>query len=216
MIADVSSENNRTHALFAGERLVGEHALFRFAQQVRTVPARGFEVVPAEREPIAREQLGGLLVGHRGPLELHEQDLVVDRGAALLGARHQRAGCGIGGVDRELQPRVRPGASGQLADAGQLAHQLDHPDDVELGDPPAVRRQRVGTGLGVVEQRVDAFRAPAVDQRFEVPRHVGRGAVCFRDGGGHAPKLRGASPNASGSGSLCTTTRRRVARVSTT
>ena len=50
------------------------------------------------------------------------------------------------------------------------------PGGVELGDAPAVRRQRMRPGLGVVEQRVDAASAPAVDERFEVPRDVGGGA----------------------------------------
>ena len=44
----------------------------------------------------------------------------------------------------------------------------------------------------------------------------GGGGGQFGGGGGHASTLRGASPNASGKGSACTTTSRRVARVRTT
>ena len=173
----------------------------------------------AEREAVVGEQRVGLLVGDLGPLELDEDELVADRGAALLGARHERAGGGVGGVDRELQARVRAGAAAELVDGGELAHELDQPDDVELADAAAVRRQRVRTRLGVVEQGVDALGAAAVDQGFEVPGDVGGGAVGFgewRSSGGHAPTVRGARSSASGSGSACTTTRRRVARVSTT
>ena len=72
--------------------------------------------------------------------------------------------------------------------------------------------------FGVVEQGVDTLGAAAVDQRLKIPGDVGGGAVGFGGvgGGGHVPTVRGASPNASGSGSACTTTSRRVARVSTT
>ena len=94
--------------------------------------------MPAEGEPIVGEERLGLLVGHRRPLELDEEDLVADRGAALLGAGHERTRDRVGGVDRELQPCVGTGASGQLTDRRQLAHQLGQALGVELADPAAV------------------------------------------------------------------------------
>jgi len=77
-----------------GERFVRQDAFLGLAQQVRPVAARRLEVVAAEREPRVGQQRRGLLVRHRCPLELDEDHLVVDRGAAFLGARHQGAGRG--------------------------------------------------------------------------------------------------------------------------
>ena len=123
-----------------------------------------------------------------GPLELDEQDLVVDRGAALLGPCEQRARFRIGGVDREAQVRVVAGASGELTDRGQLGHQLGQSGRVEVGDPAAVLlRDPVGTGRGVVEQSIDARGARAVDERLDVPRDLSRGSVGVSEG--HRPRL---------------------------
>ena len=90
---------------------------------------------------------------------------------------------GIGGVDREPQACVRAGTPDPILDGGELAHELDHADRVELADASAVRRQRVRPRLGVVEERVDAFGAAAVDEGFEVPGDVGGGAVCSAEVG---------------------------------
>ena len=50
---------------------------------------------------------------------------------------------------------------------------------VELTDAAAVRRERMGTTFGVVEQGVDPLGAAPVDQRLEVPGNVGSSAVGF-------------------------------------
>ena len=88
-----------------GQRLVGEDPLLGLAEQVRPVAAGRLEVVAAERERVVGEQRVGPVVGQRRPLELDEEQLVGDRGRALLGAGHQRADRGVGGVDREPQAR---------------------------------------------------------------------------------------------------------------
>ena len=193
-----------------GERLVGEDDLLRLAQQVRPVPAGGLEVVAAERELLVGEELGGAVVVDRGPFELDEDELVVDRGGLLLGARDQRAVRRVGGVDGEAQARVRVGATDEIADRGELVHELGEAGGVELGDAAAVLGDLTRLRVGFGEERVDARFRLAVDERLDVPRDVGRGPVSFRDG--HAVKAsapRGTveSPRASGSGSECTTTR---------
>ena len=83
------------------------------------------------------------------------------------------------GVDGEAQPGVRVGASDEIADRGELLHELGEPAGVELADAPAVLRQLARAGVGFVEERVDARFRLAVDQRLDVPRDVGRGPVSF-------------------------------------
>ena len=68
-------------------------------------------MVRGEREPLVGEERLDLLVGQLGPLELEEQQLRADHGAALLDPLHARAACGIGGVGREVEAgeAARPG-----------------------------------------------------------------------------------------------------------
>ena len=82
-----------------------------------------------------------------------------------------------------FRPAYEPARPPRSLIDGELAHELGQLVDVELADAPAVRRQRVRTRLGVVEEGVDTFGAPAVDQGLEVPGDVGGGAVCFGGGG---------------------------------
>ena len=88
------------------------------------------------------------------------------------------------GVDREAQAGVRAGAPDELGDAAELVHELGEPGGVELADATPVRGERAGTLLRLVEQLVDARVALAVDERLDVPRDVGGGAVVVVDGHG--------------------------------
>ncbi len=91
------------------------------------------------------------------------------------------------GVDGEAQPRVRVGASGEIADRGELPHQLGELASIELTDVAPILRQLTRTGVRFLEERVDARFRIAVDERLDVPRDVGRGPVSFCSG--HELKL---------------------------
>ena len=105
----------------AGERLLGEDLLLGLAEQVLAVAAHVAQVVAAEVQPLAREQLLGALVCERGPLQLEEQQRGLDRGLLLLHALQQRPVGRVGGVGGEAQRGVVAGAARQLLDPGELA-----------------------------------------------------------------------------------------------
>ena len=168
-----------------GERLVGEDDLLRLAEQVRAVAAGGLQVVAAERELLVGEERRGAVVVDRGPFELDEDELVVDRGGLLLGARDERAvGRDPAVSTANRRPAYESARPDEIADRGELAHQLGEPGGVELADAAAVLRQLTRLGVGLVEERVDARFRLAVDERLDVPRDVGRGPVSFSDGHG--------------------------------
>ena len=118
--------------------------------------------------------------------------------AALLDALHERTPRRVGGVDREREPRVGAGPTDLVVELGELAHERREAVGVELGDRAAAGLERVDEPLGFVEQGVDPGLAPPVDERLEVPRDIGRGAVGFgnrhlglRASGGSVAGLRG-------------------------
>ena len=116
----------------------------------------------AERKPFVGEERVGAIVVDRGPFELDA--------AGLAELMQELAAIG------DLVGRADSYAGLRFA--------------VDTADPAAVGRQRVGPGLGVVEQGVDAFGTPAVDQGFEVPGDIGGGAVFVGERrGGHAPTV---------------------------
>ena len=72
----------------AGDRLLGEHHLFGFAQQVRSVAPGRAQVMTREREARIGEQRLGLGVVELGPLELEEQQLGADDRRLLVDLLH--------------------------------------------------------------------------------------------------------------------------------
>ena len=84
-----------------GQRLLGEDLLLGLGEQVRAVAARRAQVVAAEVEALGGEQLVGALVVERGPLELEEQELRLDRRRVLL----DRAGRARRGPGRRCRSR---------------------------------------------------------------------------------------------------------------
>ena len=135
-IAATSSPNSRPRRS-GGDRLLGQDLLLGLGEQVGAVAAGAAQVVAAELEPRRVEQLLGLLVVERGPLELEEQELGLDLGGALLDALQQRAPLGIGGVGGEAQRGVRAGTADQVVDLRQLVHRLGQAAGIELGHRPA-------------------------------------------------------------------------------
>ena len=126
----------------AGDRLLGEDLLLGLGQQVRAVAARGAQEVARGVEAVGGHELLGAGVVDRGPLELEEDELRLDRRALLLHALHERADGRIGGVDAEAQHRVVAGARAELGDLLQLAHRCRERRRVELGDAAGVARRR--------------------------------------------------------------------------
>ena len=177
----------------AGELLLGEDALLGLAQQVRAVAARRRQVVAGEVQPVGGEQLVGLRVVQRRPLEVEEQQLGLDRGALLLDALQQRAVGRRLRVGAEGEVGVRAGAGGDLLDLRQLAHGGDQACAVDLGELAGVGvGEGVGAGLRVGEQRVDAglrVSVPgSVQQIGEVPGDLLQLGIAHGFGGAHAPK----------------------------
>ena len=82
------------------------------------------------------------------------------------------------------RPAYESARPGEIADRGELAHQLGQPGGVELTDVASVLRQLTRPGVGFLEECVDAGFRLAVDKRLDVPRDIRRGQVCFRDGHG--------------------------------
>ncbi len=75
----------------AGDRLLGEHHFFGFAQQVRSVAPGRAQVMAREREARICEQRLDLGVVELGPLELEEQQLGADDRRLLVDLLHARA-----------------------------------------------------------------------------------------------------------------------------
>jgi hypothetical protein len=123
--------------------------------------------VTAEREALVGEEGRDVVVGQLGPLELEEEQLVADGGAALLDTGQQCSACGVGDVDREAETGVRAG----------LAHGVGELGGVEPANPSAETGERLRALGSVVEHGVDTGVATAVDKRIEVPRDVERAEV---------------------------------------
>ena len=132
---------------------------------MRAVAARRAQEVAGRVEAVGGHELVGALVLQRGPLELEEQQLRLDRRALLLDALHERADLRIGGVDAEAQHRVVTRARRQLGDGHELGHRRGELVGAELGQAPGVG---VGKDLralrGLVEEPVGAGVALAVDE----------------------------------------------------
>ena len=119
---------------------------------MRPVTAGAAQVVAAERQAVGRvgirlgEQLVGVGVIERRPLELEEQQLRLDLGGALLDALQQRPAGRIGGVGREPQRGVGAGASDEVVDPLELVHRPLEPGGVELSDLAGVLLGEAGRG----------------------------------------------------------------------
>jgi len=169
-----------------GRRLVGDDPLLRLAQQVGPVATERPQVMATEVEPRVVEQRLDVVVVELGPLEVEEEQLVGDRGGALLGARQQGTPRRVLRVGRELEPRVRTRLADELGDRGELLHQRHEIRGVEVADPAPIRPDLVGDGLRFVEQRVDALVAAPVHEGLDVPRDVGGRPVGLGELGGCA------------------------------
>ena len=127
-------------------------------------------MVAAELQTAGGQQLLGVGIFERSPLELEEQKHRLDCRGALLNPLQQRPAGGIGGVCRELQRRIGSGASDQLVDPLELVHRRLERGRVQLGDLAGVRRsERLGQRGRLVEQAVDAALGASIEQRRKVP-----------------------------------------------
>jgi len=129
-------------------------------------------MMAAEGEALVSKQRLRARVVECGPLELEEDQRGLDLRATFLHALQQRPALRVGSGGREAQHRVGAGAPDQLLQRGQLGHRHREPRSVELGDLVGVRaRERVGTALRLVQQRLDAggARAGRGQQRLQVP-----------------------------------------------
>ena len=152
------------------QALLGKHLLLGLGQQVRPIATCTAQVVSAELEPAAREQLLDPVIIERGPFELEEQQPRLHRGQPLLHPLQQRATLRVGGVRRELKRRVRAGLTGRVLDRGELHHGRSQPRAVEGRHPSGVRlRESVGSLQRLVQQALGAVLLVAVDQRRQVP-----------------------------------------------
>ncbi len=159
--------------LAAADRLLGHDLLLRLGEEIRPVAAHRAQVVAARVEAVGAEQLVGALVVDRGPLEVEEEELRLDRGRLLADPRDERAVRRVDRVDGEAQVRVVARAGDELGDRLELGHRLGEPGAVEPGDVSRVapgERRRPLVGLG--QHAVGPLGALAVDQRVEVPRDV--------------------------------------------
>ena len=104
--------------------------------------------MPAGKRGIG-EELGRALVGHRGPLELDEEELGRDRGRALLHVLEQCATRGVGGVCGEPQEGVRADAVDAFVDVLELVDRRRQLVGGEHADAPV---EPLGERLGVVER----------------------------------------------------------------
>ena len=134
------------------------------------IAAHALQVMAAEVQPVAGEQLAHALLRERGPLELAEQQRGLDLGGALVRALQARAALWIGRIGRETEHGVRARAPGEVLDARKLAHGLAQALAVEL-------RELAGVALGerlracqrLLQAVFDAVGPLAVDQQFEIP-----------------------------------------------
>ena len=153
-----------------GERLLGEDLLLGLCQQVVAVAANVAQMVAAELQAVACEQLLHARIVQRGPLQVEEQQRRLDRRAALLGRLQECSVGRVGGVGGETQRSVGSGATDQVVDLRELPHRLAQPVAVELAELAGValgELLRACQRLG--EAALDAVRAVAVDERFEIP-----------------------------------------------
>ena len=148
------------------------------------IAAHGDEVVAAEPQTGVGDQVLHPVLGQRGPLQVEEDELGLDPGAALLHPLHERAGGSVGGVLREAQAGVGLGLAQHFAQLSKRGHELDQGGGVELGHLGAVHGEGGRPAIGFVEQSVHARVSLAPDQMAQVPG--GRGYVF---GDGHGPML---------------------------
>ena len=187
----VELDGDARHLLFeqaleraaARDLLLVEDDLFGLGEQVRPVAPRRAQVVAGEGEPVVGQEALDLFVAQLGPFQLEEQQLGVDRGAALLDALHARAACGIGRVGREVEARVAARAPDEIEHFRESVHVLGEAGRVQLGDVAARLGERFGARVGRVEQLGEAGVAGIGQQRAEIPDDVGGGEIGV--GGGH-------------------------------
>jgi hypothetical protein len=157
----------------AADRLLGDDLLLRLREQVRPVAADVAQVVAASLEAIRGEQLLGSLVVERGPLELEEQELGLDRRRLLVDARDERPVRRVVRVDREAQVCVVGRSADQIADDIELVHRVRELGAFEVLDAAGVAlRERGGALVGFRQHAVDARLALAFDKGLEVPGDV--------------------------------------------
>ena len=157
---DLLAEQPRPRAR-AGDALLGHDLLLGLAEQVGAVAARGAQVVARRLQPVAREELLGVLVGERGPFEVEEHELRLDR------ARRAPARAGSARRWRDRRCRRRSAASRSCRrgrrdrDRLQLGHRAPG-RAVEVGDLARVGRAKI------------AVRSVASSSRRSVPSALRR------------------------------------------
>ena len=158
-----------------GQRLLGEDLLLGLGEQVRAVAARRAQVVAAEVQALGGEQLVGARVVERGPLELEEQELRLDRRRLLLDPLVERAAGGVGGVGREVQAGEGAGAASTIS--------WRAPSSVMASTRPGPSSSLDVAGVALGED-VGALPAPRPASR-RCPR---RGRSGSRRAGGRGPR----------------------------
>ena len=132
------------------------------------VAADRAQVMAAEVEAIAGQQLLGAVVVEGGPLELEEEEHRLERGRPLLDALHEGAAVGVGGVGREPQLGIGRGPADELVDLRELTHRGGEACGVDLGErAPIGLGEGGGELVGPVERLVDT--GGAGDEVVEVP-----------------------------------------------
>ena len=130
----------------AGEVLLRQHLLLGLAQEVVAVAAGAAQVMAAEVQALAGQQLLGALVAELRPLQLEEQQRGLDRRLLLLGVGQQRSPLRVGGVGGEGERGEVAPAGRQLLDLRQLAHRLRERRRCRaLPAAPSSSRRRLGS-----------------------------------------------------------------------
>ena len=154
------------------------------AQQVGEVP----------QDRVGQEFLGALVV-HLDPLQVEEDQVLVDGGAALLGEGHQAAVGGLVGLAGVQQVGVDGRVVHGLVDVLQFGYGLVEARRVQAGHLPAVALLEGGGALGDrVQVRHELGVVGAVVEDAEIPgdpiratgRHRGRGSHSCSLAGGRA------------------------------
>ena len=129
-MADVTSANGRRQALDP----VTSFSAISFSsgsKEVRPVAALHAQVMAAEVQPVAGEELLDALLVQRRPLQLEEQRPGRDRRGPLLHALEEGAPLRVGRVHGEARRRSCP-APNQVLNRHQLGHRVAQAGGVKL------------------------------------------------------------------------------------